>query len=418
MEMEATRPLPLLQEAVEEAPPLPESIATIDLDLPLDDLVAQPSVQADVPPFAEANAYPTADIAEQLSTEPARQPAAEETAPEPDQVKVVGPLRISIPLFNIYLNEADELSRRLSIEVAEWALELHRPVGETPVSLAHSLAGSSATVGFTDLSQLARALEHALMRANAIGQGTLDESRLFVEIAEEIRRLLHQFAAGFLKSPTAGLMERLAAHEVDAARRLEAQAAAAPDAIDDEPVPADEEAAQVRAFEIPTGSSAFDEAPHRPAPATDTAPAAWAPEPTSAFAALGQAELKTLGELAEPSGTSLVHARADAPDDADDIDAVDAVDADLFPIFEEEGQELLPQLAARMRDWQRRPSDANGPSGCMRTLHTLKGGARLAGAMRLGEMAHRLETAIEHLLARDKPSRRPTSTRCKAASMR
>jgi chemosensory pili system protein ChpA (sensor histidine kinase/response regulator) len=37
----------------------------------------------------------------------------------------------------------------------------------------------------------------------------------------------------------------------------------------------------------------------------------------------------------------------------------------------------------------------------MRTLHTLKGGARLAGAMRLGEMAHRLETAIEHLLARD-----------------
>jgi chemosensory pili system protein ChpA (sensor histidine kinase/response regulator) len=36
----------------------------------------------------------------------------------------------------------------------------------------------------------------------------------------------------------------------------------------------------------------------------------------------------------------------------------------------------------------------------MRTLHTLKGGARLAGAMRLGEMAHRLETAIEHLLGR------------------
>ena len=32
-------------------------------------------------------------------------------------------------------------------------------------------------------------------------------------------------------------------------------------------------------------------------------------------------------------------------------------------------------------------------AACMRTLHTFKGGARLAGAMRLGEMAHRLETA-------------------------
>ena len=37
----------------------------------------------------------------------------------------------------------------------------------------------------------------------------------------------------------------------------------------------------------------------------------------------------------------------------------------------------------------------------MRTLHTLKGGARLAGAMRLGEMAHRLETRIERLTASD-----------------
>ena len=37
----------------------------------------------------------------------------------------------------------------------------------------------------------------------------------------------------------------------------------------------------------------------------------------------------------------------------------------------------------------------------MRTLHTLKGGARLAGAMRLGEMAHRLETRIERLVAGD-----------------
>jgi len=40
----------------------------------------------------------------------------------------------------------------------------------------------------------------------------------------------------------------------------------------------------------------------------------------------------------------------------------------------------------------------------MRTLHTLKGGARLAGAMRLGEMAHRLETRIERLTAIDAPA--------------
>jgi chemosensory pili system protein ChpA (sensor histidine kinase/response regulator) len=37
----------------------------------------------------------------------------------------------------------------------------------------------------------------------------------------------------------------------------------------------------------------------------------------------------------------------------------------------------------------------------MRTLHTFKGGARLAGAMKLGELAHNMETAIEHLLGAD-----------------
>ena len=101
------------------------------------------------------------------------EPAAnDEPASEPDldQVKVIGTLRIGIPLFNIYLNEADELSRRLGTELSEWALELHRPVGETAVALAHSLAGSSATVGFADLSATgtpARACAEALAVAAA-----------------------------------------------------------------------------------------------------------------------------------------------------------------------------------------------------------------------------------------------------------
>ena len=44
-------------------------------------------------------------------------PSAEE------QVKVIGPLRIGIALYNVYLNEADEWSRQLATEVGEWALE-------------------------------------------------------------------------------------------------------------------------------------------------------------------------------------------------------------------------------------------------------------------------------------------------------
>lgn len=362
--------------------PTAESVELLDLELD-DKLFA-----AEAPVAVEAPAEPEA------SPEPVAAPAPSDD----DQVKIVGDLRISIPLFNIYLNEADELSRRLTTDVAEWAMELYRPVGEVPVALAHSLAGSSATVGFSDLSHLSRLVEHALMRSHAIGHGTPEEARLFVDAAEEIRRLLHQFAAGFLKPVSPELLQRLAEHEISSARRLEAaNAAEAPEPEAPPPPLVIEEPEFVEPPEPLARSS-------RPAPLVANSDAL-AAHVDSSFGgldtnvgSLGHAEFKTFAPLPVET-TRAAPVRADALDGEDDIDAVDAVDAELFPIFEEEAEELLPQLDSKLREWARRPTD-NGPAAsCMRTLHTLKGGARLAGAMRLGEMAHRLETLIEHLLA-------------------
>ncbi|HSW26758.1 MAG TPA: response regulator, partial [Burkholderiaceae bacterium] len=292
--------------------------------------------------------------------------AGTQPASDSDQVKVIGSLRIPIPLFNIFLNEADEQSRRLATELAEWSHELQRPVGESTVAHAHSLAGNCATVGYTDLSNLARSLEHALARANARGHGMAEEAQLFAAAAEEIRRLLHQFAAGFVKSPDPDLLRFLSEHEH---------------------------------MVVPTPVAQQNVRVAERKPASDFAPIA----PLPHFTEFSGTELRTLGELPAAPQREAMHApfaRADALDDEDDIDAVDAVDAELFPIFEEEGEELIPQLQSRMREWVRRPTEAAAASACMRTLHTLKGGARLAGAMRLGEMAHRLETAIEHLVGR------------------
>ncbi|HYF20043.1 MAG TPA: response regulator, partial [Ramlibacter sp.] len=72
-------------------------------------------------------------------------------------------------------------------------------------------------------------------------------------------------------------------------------------------------------------------------------------------------------------------------------------DPDLFPIFEEEAVELLPHLGASLRQWTQ--GDTAGRDRVLRALHTLKGSARLAGALRLGEMAHRMESEVEGLEA-------------------
>lgn len=80
----------------------------------------------------------------------------------------------------------------------------------------------------------------------------------------------------------------------------------------------------------------------------------------------------------------------------------DAPDPDLFPLFAAEAEALLPRLAAALRAWlapaagQSLQADlsAKARREALQVLHTLKGSARMAGALRLGERAHRLESAI------------------------
>jgi len=432
------------------------SSAMVDLDLGGSGEAAQ-LIQSLAPTAPSASLEALSDLTLDLSTgeEPGALDleiegrAGRSSEPSSDEhIKIVGPLRIGIPLFNIYLNEADELSRRLMTEVAEWAMELHRPVGEVPIALAHSLAGSSATVGFADLSQLARSLEHALARTQVIGHGTEEEARLFVNAAEEIRRLLHQFAAGFLHQPAPELLTRLAEHELTSALRLEAATAASElaegkesespiepalavdsllslEGLDEAPAANDPRHAEsigdetaveasVSAGDASAEPARDEEAPVADVPTLDAvepAPVADWPEPVEAapstfgalgsFNTLGVAELKPLGAAPLEVPRSAAARPSTFGEVDDDIDAVDAVDLELFPIFEEEAQELLPKLDGQLRDWLREPAATKHAAACMRTLHTLKGGARLAGAMRLGEMAHRLETRIERLTGAD-----------------
>jgi chemosensory pili system protein ChpA (sensor histidine kinase/response regulator) len=315
------------------------------------------------------------------------EPALSETAGD-EQVKAIGSLRIGIPLYNVYLNEADEWSRRLVTEVTEWTMEQDGPIGDSVLALTHSLAGSSATVGFEALSEMARALEHALQQSQVQhGRGGARHSQLFIDAAEDIRRLLHQFAAGFLKQPDPKILRAL--REIDfsgpgaAGFRVVESANAAEVSI--EPVvpappiePAQEASASAPAAgltarliakAVADGLVVLPSAMHPAAPAVSDAPAAVKPPGAAAF----------------------------SEDVDDEFDAVDVIDPDLFPIFEEEGAELMPQLGGALRQWAARPDNHGVRNEVLRVLHTLKGSARLAGAMRLGEMAHRIESDIEHL---------------------
>ncbi|WP_374432706.1 Hpt domain-containing protein [Inhella sp.] len=305
-------PTELPIETVQAANAMPE-------ESPVSSVQAEAEPQSDGEPVAESVAAP--EVAE-------------------DEERQIGSLRVSRALFDIFVGEADQQSGRLVLELAEWAAQPDEaPPANTEV-YAHALAGNAATVGFEALSVLARALEHALGRAQRARVFDAEVAALFRRAAEEIAHLLHQFAAGFLREPAPELVPALQAYQPE---------------MRDEP---------------DTGLGALGES-SAPAPLLDHSPVEHA---------------------------AVLSARAD---DAEYLSGEpDQIDDELWEIFEEEASDLLHQLHARLRDWTGHAQDDARGDACMRTLHTFKGGARLAGAMRLGELAHRLESAVEGLMGR------------------
>jgi chemosensory pili system protein ChpA (sensor histidine kinase/response regulator) len=81
----------------------------------------------------------------------------------------------------------------------------------------------------------------------------------------------------------------------------------------------------------------------------------------------------------------------------------DDFDGQLLPVFLEEAQELLPLIGGDLREWKANPGDRKLPQSLMRALHTLKGSARMAGAIRLGELTHLMESRIEEAVQSERP---------------
>lgn len=84
----------------------------------------------------------------------------------------------------------------------------------------------------------------------------------------------------------------------------------------------------------------------------------------------------------------------------------DDLDEQLLPIFLEEADELYPQLTTELSAWRENPDDMGEglkiARKMQRSLHTLKGSARMAGAMRLGELTHRVEDCLDAAVAEGK----------------
>ena len=291
-----------------------------------------------------------------------------------DSVKHIGDLQISVPLHNIYLAETDELVRLLSQDIGEWRHEPDRHVNILAVHAAHSLAGSSATVGFKPVQEVAHALEMVLqyLARQPIKLGPSDYDTLEHGI-QRIRFMLQIFARG--EMPDRELLQ------VEMLERLQQEIDTRSAAKSDD------------FFAVPNAPLLNETS----ADSAGDAMQAVGPEPAEEPTGSPNPAIAT--SFAEPVFADQNDAAADPA-----MMLKDELDADLMPVFLEEGRDMLPQMGQALRTWQQQPDDGSLPQSLLRFLHTIKGSARMAGAMGLGQHMHEMETHIEHIMRAGRPS--------------
>lgn len=84
-------------------------------------------------------------------------------------------------------------------------------------------------------------------------------------------------------------------------------------------------------------------------------------------------------------------------------DEAEEADSDILDIFLEEGYDLLEAMEVSIGRWEEQRDDVSAIDEMLRTLHTLKGGARLAGQKRLGDLSHDLEQHLSEALLQGAP---------------
>ncbi|WFR79113.1 Hpt domain-containing protein [Janthinobacterium rivuli] len=324
-----------------------------------------------------------------------------------DHLKHVGELRISLPLYNIYLAETDELLRVLTRDFGEWRHE-ERAVSAEALQAVHTLAGTSGTVGFQSLRDLAHALETVIETVVPPLAGLRAEQHDVLEQAtQRIGQMLQAFALGDLAPTQPDMIEALnilwraltAPPGESQEERLDALFAAAYASIVGAPAQPAEPQAEVPVQQLET----LFEATYASIVADALQPeAAAAPAPDTG---IGDDLFDAGFEHAPPLEHAALEAPAPAimPADAAALLAAsagisDELDLDLLSVFLEEGADLLPRIGEALRSWQQQPHDSGQAQMLLRTLHTVKGSARMAGAMRLGQHAHEIETHIENML--------------------
>ncbi|ADE13161.1 Hpt domain-containing protein [Sideroxydans lithotrophicus] len=362
----------------------------------------------------------------QTRTEPAMQEAVietqqpEEAESEEERPVEIGSVSLSPALFNIATEEAAGHVHALHEQLAVLHETESHIVTYDFMRAAHTLAGVNRTMGLVQIAELAYALE--LWLEERIDKPYVVNEQQIALIDQVVQRLEEMCAVvrdqrqepqpqpeliALLQEDKAIVATEAAPPELEAVPALEFEA---PLALP-EPEEVIEPVLPEAALDFAIPEEAVPEAAEAPQTLELPVPAA---EPESVTAegisetGLEIPSIPGLPEVAEARGPEAAQESPVATTDEEEPvlplpqrerEVHDEVDEQLLPIFLEEAHELYPQIGRTLRAWREQPGDVQSGRNLQRSLHTLKGSARMAGAMRLGELTHRVEDRVDKAIA-------------------
>lgn len=278
-------------------------------------------------------------------------------------------------LFNIFVTETEGHLQSIRNHVAAAQKKGSCFADADMIRVAHTIAGSGRSVGLTEMSNAAKEMEKLFLEAQEKGYLlTREPIDLYEELEHQIARLVQAMRDnnGVCRHSDMVTFTDLANRITDAAMRLgkTAEINTGPDIV--------QPAEPVREPVAPVESVAPPAAPEE--------------DVTMLTEELGAI---LAGDMSQAPSEPSIPAMQIQPVENDVV--YEQVDPDLVDIFYEEAVDILQNINDAISRWRRNPGDATVTADLKRALHTFKGGARMAGAMTLGEIAHKTETLLDKL---------------------
>lgn len=305
---------------------------------------------------------------------------------------VIGEQALSRGLYDLYVAEARQLLDTLLDEHARLSANPLRYPSIDAIRAAHTLAGISGTARIEPAYALGKALEHALHRfADPQVAPEAVQTDLLGTVILTLDGMLAQVLLQQMPEDTPELIEQIRELHPQSGERSQPPLAEIPP---EQPLEPELEAELVAEEAAEEALGAAVEAAAEASLAESQPAHVEAVEPVQAAAAQIVPVAAEEESEASVDVSRLALPEAPTPENMEGAPA-DELDEQLLPIFFEEFDELNESISSSLREMRASPADPEPVQALARTLHTLKGSARMAGAMRLGQYVHNLESHLE-----------------------